>query len=187
MKRYLCLFMTIVLSMSLFACSQSSSSVAKSWSSSKPLGDLYISAEIVSDSTVDIASEFEIIIGIGRFGDQYSTADIRIVAPELTISATNGTQFDNFYQIRYEDFNDSKYGLIMHDNIELKYFESVRFKYSGEKQNTQGCISFKLVTIDSDEEDLSGTAVGIYYEVKNGKVVISTERPVDYSPQNSLT
>lgn len=187
MKRYLCLFIAVILVFTLISCTQANSSIIESWNASKPSGDLYVSAEIVSTTTVDIDSEFEIKIGIGRFGNQYSTAEVIITAPQLTVSATDGTQFDSFYQIRYEDFDDSKYGLIINEKTELKYFESIRLKYTGEDQKVQECISIKLVALDSEGKELSGTTIGIYYEVENGKIRISTERPVDYSPQNNLT
>ena len=109
MRRLLYLFITIALVVSLISCSNADSSIVKSWNSSKPSGDLYISAEIVSKSTVDIDSDFEIRIGVGKFGNEYSTAEIRVTAPQLTISTADGTHQDAFYQIRYEDFDDTKY------------------------------------------------------------------------------
>lgn len=188
-KRYLCLFITIVLGMSLVACSQGNSSIVRSWDTTKPLGDLCISAEIVSNSTVDIDSEFEIKIGIGRSVDQYPTAEFRVDAPELTIFASDGTQFDGSYQIKYEDFDDSKYGLILNDDndTEVKHFESLRFKYSGKEQNAQGSIDFQIVVTNSDGKELAGQVVSIYYKVNNGKITLSTKRPVDHSPENKLT
>ena len=187
MKRIFCLLITAFLSLWMVSCSHTEALIVKSWESGKPSGDLYISAEIVSETKIPVDSEFEVRIGIGRFGDQYSTAKIEITSSDLTIFSSDGTSNEDSYQIRYNDFDDSKYGLILNDNTEVKYFENFKFKYSGEGQSAQGYIGFKIVVIDSDGEELAGDSVGLYYEVKNGKISISTSRPTDYVPENNLT
>lgn len=193
MKKYyllslvLALCMVLIMSFGLFGCSKYEPTIIKSWSAGKPSGDLYLSAEIVSDKKINMESEFEIRIGIGRFTEQYPNARFEITATNLAIVAPDGTNSENHYQVIYNDFNDSKYGLVMADDTELKYFEHFKFKYIGNENELQGCISFKIVAVESTGEELSGTTVGIYYEVNDGKISISTERPINYNPNNQLT
>ena len=187
MKRYFCLLITVFLSLWMSSCSQAETRIVKSWTNGDPSGDLYISAEIVSDTKISVDSEFEVRIGIGRFGDQYSTAKIEVTASDLIIFSSDGTSNEGSYQIGYDDFDDSKYGLILNDDTEVKYFENFRFKYSGEEQSAQGCIGFKIIAVDSDGKELAGESIGLYYEVKKGEISISTSRPTDYVPENSLT
>jgi len=108
------------------SCSHTEPRIVKSWNNKKPSGELYISAEIVSDTKISVDSEFEVKIGIGRSVDQYTTAKLEIVASDLTIISSDGTLFEEVYQIRYNDFDDSKYGLILNKDIEVKYFENFR-------------------------------------------------------------
>lgn len=191
MNRLLSLCLVVLLSFGLFACSKSESKIVKSWGEGESQGDLQISAEIMSNNKVDIESEFEIKIGIGRAMEYYSTVLLTINAPNLTIIAPDETISENNYQVYYEDFKDSKYGLVLNGNTELKYFELFRFKYSGGESNCKGCISFKLETIYPQEPingfQQSGINVEIYYEIKNGKIFITTERPADDNPDNQLT
>lgn len=145
----------------------------------------------MSNHKVDINSEFEIKIGLGRGMEYYSTVLLTINAPNWTIVAPDQTISENNYQVYYEDFKDSKYGLVLNDNTELKYFELFRFKYTGGESNCKGCIGFRLETIYPQEPingfQESGIDIGIYYEIKNGKISITTERPVDYNSDNQLT
>lgn len=191
MKRLLSLCLVVLLSFGLFACSKSESKIVKSWGAGKPQGDLKISAEIMSNHKVDINSEFEIKIGLGRGMEYYSTVLLTINAPNWTIVAPDQTISENNYQVYYEDFKDSKYGLVLNDNTELKYFELFRFKYTGGESNCKGCIGFRLEAIYPQEPingfQESGIDIGIYYEIKNGKISITTERPVDYNSDNQLT
>jgi len=126
MKRILCLLITAFLCFWMASCSHTEPRIVKSWNNKKPSGELYISAEIVSDTKISVDSEFEVKIGIGRSVDQYTTAKLEIVASDLTIISSDGTSYEELYQIRYNDFDDSKYGLILNKDIEVKYFENFR-------------------------------------------------------------
>lgn len=187
MKRFYCIFLTLIMCFSLFACSHESSSYIKSWSDSKPSGDLYISAEIVSATTVDIDSEFTVKVGIGSSKEQYTTALFKATAPDFRIITVDDTIFNESYQITYNDFSDPKFGTILNNGITLSHYETLRFKYNGKEQKTWSCIDLRIVAIDAEGNELSGAVVGLYYEVKNGKITVTTKRPNDFSQQEEPT
>lgn len=145
MKRILCLLITAFLCFWMASCSHTEPRIVKSWNNKKPSGELYISAEIVSDTKISVDSEFEVRIGIGRSVDQYTTAKLEIVGSDLTIISSDGTLFEEVYQIRYNDFDDSKYGLILNKDIEVKYFENLDLSIPEKKKVLKEVLGSKLL------------------------------------------
>lgn len=81
MKRILCLLITAFLCFWMASCSHTEPRIVKSWNNKKPSGELYISAEIVSDTKISVDSEFEVRIGIGRSVDQYTKQNLKLWVP----------------------------------------------------------------------------------------------------------
>ena len=155
--------------------------------------ELIISTEI-QPTEVNKAEPFEMQVGFGQmFGMfDYREATFEISAMGLTITLSDGSSFKDSYERSITDFNQSQYGYDK-ENKMPSHIETIRFMYTGAKEEYNGKISFYIrATIPKNEDGTNNyyntytdgktmNRIEIYYLVRGDTIWLTQRQPKSYS------
>jgi len=181
MKRYYWFVGLIVLLLLLSSCKQEINIVKPSC----PSPSLNIVAELPSDLKVPLNDFFEIRIGYGQAAKWYNYATLEIFATDFEITDSQGNVHKDNYICTISDFSDDRFFITDSTNYtDTCYYDTFKFKYTGENPEASGGISVWLTTLQHGEPSTpaeqnqgpEGVLVEFFYKVKDQQVTLSPKK-----------
>ena len=163
--------------------------------SKKPSSGLSVIAKLPTNRPFDADEAFEVQVGYGFMTGRYQYATLEINAPGFEITDAQGNVYTEHYSRMISDFASDRYLIRDYDSVDDECcFETFTFRYIGGSISVSGGISFWLTTLQHGEPSTPqeenagprGEVIAVYYEIKNGKIRLSSKRKQNQQSSGAL-